>query len=88
MSKLVIKDYWSKTEKDNSAPFGSRVLDEFVLKSTVSYPESRTKEEFMKETKERNHGKILETLVNGYKIKGIFDGYYGIKGYQIVTIEE
>ena len=88
MSKLVIKDYWSKIERDNSAPFGSRVLNEFVLKNTVSYPETRTKSEFMKETKERNNGKILETLANGYKIKGICDGYYGVKGYQVVTIED
>lgn len=88
MSRLVIKDYWSKIERDSSAPFGSRVLDEFVLKGTVSYPETRTEAEFMKETRERNHGKILATLANGYKIKGICDGYYGVKGYQIVTIED
>ena len=86
--RLVIRDYWNKVERDNQIPFGSKVLDEFELKSTVAYPEPRTKAEFMKETKERNHGKILETLSNGYKIKGICSGYYGIKSYQLVTIEE
>ena len=87
MNKLIIKTYWNKVG-DFKQVCGSNlreVLPEYELKSVTIYPDERNLKEFMKEMNERFSREIMETFDNGYKLKHY--AAWGIKSYQIVTLE-
>ena len=82
--KLTIETYWNKVQPDCSAPFGTRVLPEYELKSTVTYPDSGwTQSDWERSVKARNG---FVGFVDG---AAKFDQgrNYGIHSYQLVRVQ-
>lgn len=79
---IIIKTYWNKVVYDGNSPFKTRVLDEYELKSTVSYP---TTVSFRDQIR---HSKNLSGFVGveDNAIKMDLGKSYGIHSYQMITV--
>ena len=83
--KLIIREYWNKVVEEEGQPFGSKVLPDYELKSTVEYKNSGWNDirEWRNSVKERK-GFI------GFDESGAakFDlgRHYGIHSYQLVSL--
>lgn len=81
--KLIIETYWNKVTPDNSAPFGTRVLPDYELKGTVTYPDSGWTLDAWKQSVKTRHG--FAGFVDG-AAKFDLEQRYGIRSYQLVRL--
>ena len=84
---LVIEDWWNKVEPDSTQHFGTKVLQEFILKNRTKYPNNggwKSKDQWKREIQKRHD---FEKWIDGEKAKLKTTSFYGIKSYQIVYME-
>lgn len=94
--RMIIKEYWNKVYAENidGTAILRRVLPEYELKSTVSYPQGSGPEgkgyssvrEMQNELKSRFPMSFMELIDNGLRFD--LGTQWGVHSYQDVTLEE
>ena len=81
--RLTIETYWNKVVDDASAPFGTRVLPEYELKDSFSWPNSGWESVSEWRKNARSMAKFIKFDDQG---RAHFDlsRSYGIHSYQVV----